>query len=66
MLAELIDVSNWAAEQWLAAIILAFIVVAVLVFLHRTFRLFQMSRKKPYRPNLRPLRRRRFRPTDEE
>ncbi len=66
MLDDLIHASSWTAEQWLAAIILVFIVVAVLVFLHRTFKLFQMTRKQPYRPNLRPLRRRRYRADDEE
>jgi len=60
MLNELVNASNWTAEQWLAAIILAFIVVAVFVMLYRMFSLFQMSRKRPYKPNLRPLRRRRF------
>lgn len=66
MLADLIDVSGWSAEQWLAAIILVFIVVAVLVLLQRSLKLFQMSRKQPYKPNLRPLRRRRYRHQDHE
>lgn len=59
MLNELINASDWTAEQWLAAIILVFIVIAVLVLMYRMFTLFRMARKRPYKPNLRPLRRRR-------
>jgi len=57
MLSQFIDVSAWTAEQWLAACILAFIVVTVLVVLHRSVKLFNMTKKQQYRPNLRPLRR---------
>lgn len=57
MLARLIDVSGWSHEQWLAACILAFIVVTVLVVLYRLATLFRRSRKADYKPNLRPLRR---------
>lgn len=65
MLSEIINTSDWSAEQWLAAIILVFIVVAVLVLMHRMLALFRMTRKKPYKPNLRPLRRRRFQHDDD-
>ena len=57
MLARLIDVSEWGPEQWLAASILAFIVVTVIVVLYRMVSLFRMTRRSKYRPNLRPLRR---------
>ena len=57
MLAEFIDVSGWTAEQWLAACILAFIIITVIVVMHRTVKIFQFSRKPSYQPNLRPLRR---------
>ena len=57
MLAQYVDVSNWTAEQWLAACILAFIVVAVLLVMHRSMKIFQMAKKSKYEPNLRPLRR---------
>ncbi|MDA1369729.1 MAG: hypothetical protein O2971_03075 [Proteobacteria bacterium] len=57
MLSELIDVSGWTHEQWLAASILVFIVVTVLAVLHRMVKIFQMTRKPRYKPNLRPLRR---------
>jgi hypothetical protein len=57
MLAQYVDVSNWTAEQWLAACILAFIVVAVLLVMHRSVKIFQMAKKSKYEPNLRPLRR---------
>ncbi len=57
MLSKFIDVSNWTAEQWLAALILAFVVVSVLVLLYRMIGIFGMARKTPYKPNLRPLRR---------
>ena len=61
MIAELIDTSSWTYEQWLAAIILAFIVISVIVFLYRMFQLFRFARKPRYVPNLRPLRRKRIR-----
>ena len=57
MLADLIDASNWTPEQWLTISILVFIVLAVLVMMHRMYRIFQMSRRQSYKPNLRPLRR---------
>ncbi len=60
MLARLIDVSGWTHEQWLAASILAFIVVTVVVVLHRLIKIVQMSRQSRQQPNLRPLRRRKF------
>ncbi|MCG8414361.1 MAG: hypothetical protein MI746_09095 [Pseudomonadales bacterium] len=61
MLARLIDITGWSHEQWLAASILAFIIITVLVVLHRMMKLFQLSKKKNYQPNLRPLRRQRQR-----
>lgn len=64
MLNELINASDWTAEQWLAAIILVFIVIAVLVLMHRMLTLFRIAGKRPYKPNLRPLRRRRFYPNE--
>ncbi len=57
MLARLIDVSGWSHEQWLAACILAFIVVTAIVILYRLVGLWQRSSKRNYQPNLRPLRR---------
>lgn len=59
MFAEYFATAEWSHEQWLAATILAFIVVTVLVVLHRMYRLFQATQKTRYQPNLRPLRRRR-------
>ncbi|MDA0689004.1 MAG: hypothetical protein O2948_10235 [Proteobacteria bacterium] len=59
MLAELYDVSGWTHEQWLAVSILAFIGVTVIVVLWRMVKIVRMSRRKQYKPNLRPLRRRR-------
>ena len=61
MLARLFNASDWSHEQWLAACILAFIVVTVIVVLYRMVGLLQLFRKKDYQPNLRPLRRRRRR-----
>lgn len=61
MLARLIDISGWTHEQWLAACILAFIVITVIVVLHRLYKIVQLSRRKSYKPNLRPLRRRKIR-----
>lgn len=66
MIARLIDTSNWTYEQWLAAIILTFIVLTVVVFIHRMVKLFRFSRKPAYKPNLRPLRRSRLRPADSD
>lgn len=57
MLSNLIDTSGWTHEQWLAASILAFVILSVLVVLHRLVKLFQLSKKSSYQPNLRPLRR---------
>jgi len=57
MLARLFNVSDWSHEQWLAACIMAFIVVTVIVVLYRLAGLWRMARKKDYQPNLRPLRR---------
>lgn len=61
MIARLIDTSNWTYEEWLAAIILAFIVLTIVVFIHRIVKLFRFTRKPKYKPNLRPLRRTRSR-----
>ena len=66
MISRLIDTSNWSHEQWLAAIILSFIVLTVVVFIHRMVKLFRFSRKPAYKPNLRPLRRNRHKPGDSE
>lgn len=57
MLAKLIDVSDWTYQQWLAASILAFIVVTVIIVMFRIVGLFRLAKKKDYKPNLRPLRR---------
>ena len=57
MLSRLIDSSGWTAEQWLAATILVFIIITVIVVAHRMVRIFQISAKSEYKPNLRPLRR---------
>ncbi len=57
MLSRLIDSSGWTAEQWLAATILVFILITVIVVAHRMVRIFQISAKSKYKPNLRPLRR---------
>ena len=59
MLARFIDISGWDHEQWLAASILAFIVVTIIVVLHRMLKIFRLSKKSAYQPNLRPLRRQR-------
>ena len=57
MLSRLIDSSSWTAEQWLAATILVFIIITVIVAAHRMVRIFQISAKSKYKPNLRLLRR---------
>lgn len=57
MLSRLIDSSGWTAEQWLAATILVFIIITVIVVAHRMVRIFQISAKSEYKPNLRLLRR---------
>ncbi len=59
MLARLIDVTGWNHEQWLAVSLLAFIIVTVIVVLHRMIKVFRLSKKPAYQPNLRPLRRQR-------
>ena len=58
MLSSLIDASAWSPEQWLAASLLVFIILSILVFLHRMVKLFRMTQQPRYKPNLRPLSRR--------
>jgi len=53
----MIDVAQWTVEQWIAACILVFIVVTILLVAHRLIKIFQISKKSKYRPNLRILRR---------
>lgn len=60
MLSKLINTSGWTHEQWLAACILVFAILSVAVVLHRSMKLFRMAKKPSYKPNLRPLRRRRL------
>ncbi|HBW83988.1 MAG TPA: hypothetical protein DEF79_08105 [Gammaproteobacteria bacterium] len=60
MLVDLIVANGWGPEQWLAASILVFITISLFVVMVRALSLIQMSRESAYRPNLRPLRRRRF------
>ena len=57
MLSRFINASGWTAEQWLAATILVFIVITIIVVAHRVMRIIQISVKSNYKPNLRPLRR---------
>ena len=57
MLSEFVDASGWTAEQWLAAIILAFIMVTIMVVGHRVLKIFKTSNHSSYQPNLRRLRR---------
>jgi len=59
MLAEIFDTTGWTHEQWLAVSILAFIGVTVIVVLWRMVKIVRMSKRQHYKPNLRPLRRRR-------
>ena len=44
-------------EQWLAVSILGFILLAILVMIHRLLAIMKMSRKQTYKPNFRRLRR---------
>ena len=57
MLSKFVDVSGWTAEQWLAATILAFIVVTVMVVGNRVLKIFKVANQSSYQPNLRRLRR---------
>ena len=47
---------SMTTEQWLALCILGFIVLAILVLIHRLLAIMKMSRRQTYRPNLRRLR----------
>jgi hypothetical protein len=51
------DPAAWTTEQWLAFCILAFILLAILVMIHRLLTIMKISRKQTYRPNFRRLRR---------
>lgn len=51
------DPANWTIEQWLSVAILGFILLAILVMIHRLLAILNMSRKSTYRPNFRRLRR---------
>lgn len=57
MLAKFINTSGWGSQEWLAAVLLAFIFVTMGVVLWRVIGLFSLSRRKRSAPNLRPLRR---------
>ena len=57
MLSRFINASGWTSEQWLAATILVFIVITIIVVAHRVMRIIQISAKSNYKPSLRPLRR---------
>jgi len=60
MFSKLINTSGWTHEQWLAASILVFVILSVAVVLRQMLKLFRMTKKPSYQPNLRPLRRRRI------
>ena len=57
MLAKFINTNGWGSQEWLAAVLLAFIFVTMGVVLWRMVGLFSLSRRKRLAPNLRPLRR---------
>ena len=46
----------WTTEQWMAVSIMAFVIIAILVMIHRLLTILKMSRKQTYKPNLRRLR----------
>lgn len=48
--------ANWTTEQWMAVCIMVFVIIAILVLIHRLLAIIQMSRKQSYKPNLRRLR----------
>jgi len=50
------DPSSYTTEQWLAVCILGFVLLAILVMIHRLLTILNMSRKPTYRPNFRRLR----------
>ena len=52
----LADPASWTTEQWLAVCILAFILLAILVMIHRLLTILKISRQPTYRPNFRRLR----------
>ncbi len=47
---------SMTTEQWLALCILGFILLAILVMVHRLLAIMKMSRKQSYKPNFRRLR----------
>ncbi len=57
MLSDLINASSWTHEQWLVISIMVFMILAILVVIHRMYKIFRMTLKQNYKPNLRPLRR---------
>ncbi|MCB1671267.1 MAG: hypothetical protein R3F41_13625 [Gammaproteobacteria bacterium] len=50
------DPATWTVEQWLAACILGFILLAILVMIHRLLTILKISQTRTYRPNFRRLR----------
>jgi hypothetical protein len=48
--------ANWTTVQWMAVCIMAFVIVAILVMVHRLLTIIKISRTQPYKPNLRRLR----------
>lgn len=57
MLGRLVDTAGWGTQEWLAAVMLVFILVTLGVVLRRIIGLFRLTRKPRHAPNLRPLRR---------
>ena len=48
--------ANWTTMQWMAVCIMAFVIVAILVMVHRLLTIIKMSKTQAYKPNLRRLR----------
>jgi len=66
MIARWVDTDGWSSQEWLAAVILVFILVTVGVVMLRLVRVFKLSRRNTRAPNLRPLRRTRARSASDD
>ncbi|MEX2130633.1 MAG: hypothetical protein WD772_04040 [Pseudohongiellaceae bacterium] len=50
------DPSTWTQAQWLAVVIMMFVIVASIVLVLRLYSILRMAGKPKYKPNLRRLR----------
>lgn len=48
--------ANWTQQQWLAVVIMMFVIIASIILVLRLYSIIRMAGKSTYKPNLRRLR----------